>query len=131
MTSPISNVSLPPTDQTTLTIQHTPRISSIDTLRGLAIILMALDHVRDYWCPTAFSPTDLDQTWPALFFTRRITHLCPPAFIFLAGIGVWLYQANRQAKPAAVARFLLSRGIWLIFLELTWNLEYLLLDLPV
>lgn len=62
------------------------RFYSIDVIRGLAIVLMALDHIRDYWAPTEFSALDLSYTSPAWFATRWITHFCAPAFIFLAGI---------------------------------------------
>ncbi|MEI8395611.1 MAG: heparan-alpha-glucosaminide N-acetyltransferase domain-containing protein [Rhodospirillaceae bacterium] len=105
------------------------RINSLDTLRGIVMMLMALDHVRDFWCPTGFSASNLALTWPELFMTRWITHFCAPVFIFLAGVGVWFYQSNRKASAGEVSRFLLSRGIWLIFLELTiinffWQFGY-------
>lgn len=93
------------------------RVPSIDQLRGIVIALMALDHVRDYFTSARFSPTDLQQTTPALFFTRWITHFCAPTFIFLAGVSVRL-MAARIARPA-LQRFLLTRGLWLIVLEFT------------
>ncbi|RDJ93704.1 DUF1624 domain-containing protein, partial [Lacticaseibacillus rhamnosus] len=65
-------------------------LESIDLLRGVAMAMMALDHTRDFFSKAQFSPSDLDQTTPALFFTRWITHFCAPAFIFLAGTAVYL-----------------------------------------
>ena len=67
-----------------------PRLKSIDMMRGLAIVLMALDHTRDYFSNAMFSPTDLNQTNSVYFFTRWITHLCAPAFVFLAGTSAYL-----------------------------------------
>lgn len=93
------------------------RIVSIDLLRGLVIMIMALDHVRDFWSPTAFMPEDLTQTTPGWFFTRWITHFCAPVFVFLAGTSARLYGA-RQTSRKALAWFLLTRGAWLIVLEL-------------
>lgn len=86
------------------------RIGSIDLIRGAAMILMAIDHVRVYSGLPAGGPT------PAIFFTRWITHFCAPAFIFLAGTSIFLYAR----KHAGVSRYLLIRGAWLIFLELTF-----------
>jgi len=96
------------------------RIQSVDALRGAIIILMALDHVRDFTSAAAmaFSPTDLSRTTAALFFTRWITHFCAPVFAFTAGIGAFFwYQHGRTL--AQLSRFLLTRGLWLVFLELT------------
>ncbi len=95
-----------------------PRLESIDLLRGLALVVMALDHVRDYFSSGEFSPTDLDQTTPALFFTRWFTHFCAPVFVFLAGTSVLLSAARGKSRPE-LTRFLITRGVWLIVLELT------------
>jgi uncharacterized membrane protein len=96
------------------------RISEIDLLRGLVIVLMALDHVRDYFYAGGFSVNPLDpaQTYPALYITRWITHLCAPAFVFLAGVSAYL-QLAKGKTIAQLSRFLVTRGLWLIFLELT------------
>jgi uncharacterized membrane protein len=91
------------------------RIESIDVLRGLLMVLMALDHTRDYFSSAAVNPADPIHSWPALFATRWITHLCAPGFILLAGASAYL---QRQRKTAAtLSRFLLTRGLWLIFVE--------------
>jgi uncharacterized membrane protein len=105
------------------------RILSLDILRGLVIVLMAIDHVRDFYSPYPFPPEDLAQASPALFLTRWITHFCAPAFVFLAGTSAWLYgrqlalKAMPQSGPGvidrgALSRFLISRGLWLIALEM-------------
>lgn len=95
------------------------RMDGIDILRGLIICLMALDHVRDFVHPSGqFDPLNLDLTNPALFATRWITHFCAPTFVLLAGVSAWL-QGRNGKSPAALSRFLLTRGVWLIVLELT------------
>src|SRR5258707_458833 len=95
------------------------RVESIDLLRGLVMIIMALDHVRDYFHADAmlYEPTDLEHTNVILFFTRFITHYCAPTFMFLSGTSAYLV-GKRKGKNA-LAKFLLSRGLWLITLELT------------
>ena len=96
------------------------RIDSIDALRGLVMVIMALDHVRDFVHRGAMtgSPTDLATTTPVLFFTRWITHLCAPAFMLTAGLGAYLWwQRGRTRGELSV--FLLTRGLWLIVLEVT------------
>lgn len=90
--------------------QTRARIGSIDLIRGTAMVLMAIDHVRVFSGVAAGGPT------PAVFFTRWITHFCAPAFIFLAGTSIFLYGRNHSDT----SRFLLTRGIWLIFLEFTF-----------
>ncbi len=101
-------------------LPRTNRIQSIDPLRGLVMAIVALYHVRDYTYYGYFyaDPTDMDTTSPALFFTRWITHFCAPFFVFVAGTGSYLYGAQKSSKRS-LARFLLSRGLWLIFIELT------------
>jgi uncharacterized membrane protein len=95
------------------------RLLSIDALRGLVMIIMALDHVRDFFHADAmvFSPTDLARTTPVLFFTRWMTHYCLPVFMFAAGMGVYLY--GRSHSKGELSRFLWTRGLWFIALELT------------
>jgi len=116
----------------------TDRIESIDLLRGVVMIIMALDHVRDYFHYDAFyyNPTDLTRTNVLLFFTRFITHYCAPVFVFLAGTSAYLYGVKRSKKELSF--FLLSRGIWLVFVELfivvlfrTFNPSYTYLNLQV
>ncbi|MWB95415.1 DUF1624 domain-containing protein [Flavobacterium sp. GA093] len=96
------------------------RENSIDIVRGIVMIIMALDHVRDLMHVDAItqSPTDLATTTPLLFFTRWITHLCAPIFVFLAGTSVFLSLKNKN-NIAEVKSHLVKRGFWLIFLEFT------------
>lgn len=93
------------------------RLSSIDFLRGLVMVIMALDHVRDYFWDVRFDPLDLEQTNGALFMTRWITHFCAPIFVLLAGLSAGMMAGRRTT--AELSRFLLTRGIWLIFIEFT------------
>jgi uncharacterized membrane protein len=93
-----------------------PRINSIDLLRGLIMLLMALDHTRDFFGPGGMDVRNVAD--PGLFLTRWITHFCAPLFIFLAGTSAYLYGA-RGRTVGEVSRFLLTRGLWLIVIELT------------
>ncbi|MBS1509233.1 MAG: DUF1624 domain-containing protein [Bacteroidetes bacterium] len=94
------------------------RIASIDLLRGAVMIIMALDHTRDFFHNQALTgdPLDVNTTTPFLYFTRWITHLCAPTFVFLSGVSAWL-QSQRKTK-AALSQFLITRGLWLVFMEL-------------
>jgi uncharacterized membrane protein len=94
------------------------RLASIDMLRGLVIVLMALDHVRDFFGPASWGPEQLDQTTPAWFFTRWITHLCAPTFVLLAGSSAYL-RGTACGIPA-LSRYLATRGALLLLLEATW-----------
>jgi uncharacterized membrane protein len=108
----------------TTTIKN--RITSIDFLRGTIMIIMALDHVRDYLYSGSFlfDPLDLDKTTGILFFTRWITHFCAPIFMLLAGTSAFLMSRKKTKNELSV--FLVKRGLWLVFLELVvvnfgWN----------
>jgi uncharacterized membrane protein len=92
------------------------RIDSVDLLRGVIMILMALDHTRDYFGAASVNPTDLATATPALFFTRWVTHFCAPVFFLLTGTGAYL--ARRHRSSSNLSFFLVTRGFWLIFLEL-------------
>ncbi len=118
-----------------------PRLDGIDMLRGLVICLMVLDHVRDFFMLVPFGPggpgdpLNLDTTNPALFATRWVTNFCAPVFVLLAGVGAALQAANGK-RPADLSRFLLTRGLWLIALELTliglgWQFVWALVFLQV
>src|SRR5580658_410649 len=98
-----------------------PRIQSVDALRGAIMILMAIDHIRDYIARSAmqFLPSDLTRTTAAIFFTRCITHFCAPIFMLTAGLGAFLWMSRGHRSKGELALFLISRGVWLIFLELT------------
>jgi uncharacterized membrane protein len=100
-------------------VDHSGRVYSIDLLRGLVMIIMAIDHVRDYFHADAFlyDPTDINRTTLPIFFTRFITHYCAPVFMLLSGTSAYLVGL-RKGKMA-LTRFLVTRGLWLIFLELT------------
>jgi len=108
----------------TYTAPPSARISEIDMLRGLVIVLMAIDHVRDYFFNGAGmigvggNLLDPAVTTNAIYITRWITHLCAPTFVFLAGVSAYLQFANGKAAPR-LSRFLLTRGLWFIFLEIT------------
>ena len=109
-----------------------PRVQSVDVLRGIVMIIMALDHIRDFfhYDSQLFSPEDLTKTTAALFFTRWITHFCAPVFVFLAGTGSYL-ATRRGMSRGGVSRFLVTRGLWLVLVEMTlvlfgatFNLSY-------
>jgi uncharacterized membrane protein len=96
------------------------RLASVDALRGGVMIVMALDHVRDFVHRGAMSqsPTDLATTTPILFLTRWVTHICAPVFMFTAGIGAYFYWRNGRTR-ADLSTFLVTRGLWLALLEVT------------
>jgi uncharacterized membrane protein len=98
-----------------------PRIQSVDALRGVIMMLMAIDHIRDYVARSAqqFLPTDLTRTTPAIFLTRWITHFCAPVFMLTAGLGAYLWMTRGHHSKGELSRLLISRGIWLIVLEVT------------
>lgn len=101
-----------------LTAIKSKRIESIDLLRGIVIVIMALDHVRDYfhWYSYIYNPTDLEHTSVIIFFTRWITHFCAPVFMLLAGISACLYGLKNGRK--ALSFFLFTRGLWLVIAEI-------------
>jgi uncharacterized membrane protein len=101
-------------------MQRKERITSLDALRGIVMIIMALDHVRDFFHSAAMSqsPTNMATTTPAIFLTRWITHFCAPVFLFTAGASAFLWMARGNRTKAQLSRFLVTRGLWLILLEL-------------
>jgi uncharacterized membrane protein len=101
------------------------RVPSVDALRGLVMIIMALDHTREFLHQGAmsFQPDDLTRTTVVLFFTRWITHICAPVFMFTAGLGAFLWLRPGRLRPgrttSQLSHFLWKRGLWLVVLELT------------
>ena len=98
-----------------------PRVASVDVLRGAIMIVMALDHIRDFLHRSAItgaSPTDFRTTTTVLFLTRWITHFCAPVFALTAGLGAWFWLQNGRTR-SQLSRFLVTRGLWLMLLELT------------
>lgn len=93
------------------------RVASVDIVRGVVMVFMALDHVRDYVTSHRFPPENLAQGSAALFFTRWITHFCAPAFFLLAGVGIGIAM-NRGRSAGQMSRYLVTRGLWLLVLEL-------------
>src|SRR5450432_3004984 len=93
------------------------RIGSIDFLRGAVMIIMALDHTRDYFHRYSYyhNPADLDHTSTTIFFTRWITHFCAPVFVFLSGTSAYLSAQNKTIKEAG--SFVFKRGVWLVAVE--------------
>lgn len=112
-----SRTAPPPTLQLPLRTGY--RIDSIDLLRGLVMIIMALDHTRDFLHKDAWTddPLNLATTTPVLFFTRWITHFCAPVFVFLSGTSAWFQSLRKNKKE--LSAFLIKRGLWLILLEIT------------
>src|SRR6476646_109930 len=94
------------------------RIQSIDILRGTVMLIMALDHVRDFFHIHGAdqNPVDLTTTTPALFFTRWITHFCAPVFVFLSGTSAFIAGQKKTKKELSL--FLIKRGLWLVFVEM-------------
>ncbi|NOW98605.1 DUF1624 domain-containing protein [Mucilaginibacter sp. SG564] len=95
--------------------ENKQRVQSIDVLRGLIMLVMALDHVRDFFHLSNVNPTDMATTTPFLFFTRWITHFCAPTFVFLSGVSANL--AGSRRSPGEFSGFLIKRGLWLIAVE--------------
>jgi len=118
---------------TTTAVHARTRIQSVDLLRGLVMIVMALDHVRDFFYLGACcgDPSNPATTTVALYLTRFVTHFCAPVFVLLAGTSAYLWGASRQRTRGQLSRFLATRGLWLIAIEITvvrfailFNLDY-------
>jgi len=98
-----------------------PRVASIDVMRGLVMLLMLVDHVREkiYLHLQVSDPMNVGTTTPDLFFTRLSAHLCAPTFVFLTGLGAWLYANPASGAQRSARGFLIKRGLLLILLEVT------------
>lgn len=107
---------LAPTSAGSRSVRARTRIVSVDVLRGIVVILMALDHVRDYVTGLRVQPENLAHGSVALFATRWVTHFCAPVFALLAGVGIGLAM-DRGKSAAEMSRFLLVRGVWLLVLD--------------
>ena len=94
------------------------RVHSIDILRGIVMILMLLGHAIHFFYKMEYSPTDLTQTNVLFFFSRWITHICAPAFVFLAGVSIYIIISKTNNKKST-SIFLVKRGLWLVFLEIS------------
>lgn len=119
------------------TLTASRRVQSIDILRGIVMVIMALDHTRDYFSGFKYDPLDFQHTTTALFLTRWITNFCAPVFVFLSGTSVFL-SMNRGKTRKQASWLLLTRGLWLILLEVTvirfgwfFNVDYSMLFLQV
>ena len=111
------------------------RLFAIDLLRGLLMVLMAIDHARDFWSATPYRPEDLTQASISLFLTRWVTHLCAPTFVLLAGLSAYLL-GKKTGDRRGLSRFLLTRGLWLMLLDATlltlnWEFAYQFIFLQV
>jgi uncharacterized membrane protein len=113
---PLGVIDAPATDAVQPTDRRQYRMTSIDIVRGLVIVIMALDHVRDNMMIASVQDPTLDpHASPLLFLTRWITHFCAPTFVFLAGLSAGLM--SRRRSPGELGRFLAQRGLWLLFIE--------------
>lgn len=104
------------------------RLPAIDLLRGLIVVLMTIDHARDFWSATPYRPEDVTQASVALFITRWVTHICAPTFVLLAGLSAYLLL-KKTGDKASMSRFLVTRGLWLMLLDVTvltllWQFGY-------
>lgn len=112
------------------------RLLSIDVVRGIAVLLMIVDHAREFLATSAFAPTDPDHSYPTLFVTRWITHFCAPAFVLLAGVSPRISIQRGTRSLRGMQNFLLLRGAWLILIECTvvslaWDIRFREINLQV
>jgi uncharacterized membrane protein len=115
---PVTTTASPVQDALAGPFARTRRIDSVDLLRGVVMLIMGLDHTREFFTYLTFQPENMERSFPALFFTRWITHFCAPVFFLLAGTGAFLSMRNGRSL-SSLTHFLWTRGLWLIVLELT------------
>jgi uncharacterized membrane protein len=121
-------------DKPALAAGDMARVHAVDVVRGVVMVIMALDHIREFWSPMTMRAEDVAHASAALFFTRWVTHFCAPTFVLLSGVSIWL-SARKHLSRTNTSGFLLTRGLWLVVVEvvlislvLQWQYNLILLE---